>query len=178
MAVVVIVVILNCPRVNATRPGWWLINIGSGDRLVSSSNKPLPKPMLTQIYVTIWIHWQTKTWTKWSPSYNPVGTRRNNNVFATSTRRRRRRVDVVKTLSLRHYCIMCPLGIGNFKCCFLYENHYILITILLKIFPKIPNNNSSGLCGSGNGLALYQGQVTTWINVYKEAWCRHRATVG
>ena len=40
----------------------------------------------------------------------PAGTRRNNNVFTTSTRRRRRRVDVVKTLSLRHYCVMCPLG--------------------------------------------------------------------
>ena len=38
-----------------------------------------------------------------------AGTRRNNNVFTTSTRRRRRRVDVVKTLSLRYYCVMCPL---------------------------------------------------------------------
>ena len=43
-------------------------------------------------------------------SDHPVGTRRNNNVFTTSTRRRQRRVDVVKTLSLRHYCVMCPLG--------------------------------------------------------------------
>ena len=33
-----------------------------------------------------------------------------NNVFTTSTRRRRRRVDVMKTLSLRHYCGMCSLG--------------------------------------------------------------------
>ena len=40
----------------------------------------------------------------------PAGTRRNNNVFTTSTRRRRRRVDVVKTLSLRHHCVLCPLG--------------------------------------------------------------------
>ena len=40
----------------------------------------------------------------------PAGTRRNNNVFTTSTRRHRRRVDVVKTLSLRNYCVMCPLG--------------------------------------------------------------------
>ena len=38
---------------------------------------------------------------------SPAGTRRNNNVFTTSTRRR---VDVVKTLSLRNYCVMCPLG--------------------------------------------------------------------
>ena len=41
---------------------------------------------------------------------SPAGTRRNNNVFTTSARRRRRRVDVVKTLSLRHYCVICPLG--------------------------------------------------------------------
>ena len=41
---------------------------------------------------------------------SPAGTRRNDNVFTTSTRRRRRRVDVVKTLSLHHYCVMCPLG--------------------------------------------------------------------
>ena len=34
----------------------------------------------------------------------------NNNVFMTSKRRRRRRFDVMKTLSLRHYCVMCPLG--------------------------------------------------------------------
>ena len=39
----------------------------------------------------------------------PAGTWRNDNVFTTSTRRRRPRVDVVKTLSLRHYCVMCPL---------------------------------------------------------------------
>ena len=31
-------------------------NIGSGNALVPSGNKPLPKPILTQIYVTIWRH--------------------------------------------------------------------------------------------------------------------------
>ena len=41
----------------------------------------------------------------------PAGTRRNNNVFISSKRRRRRRFDVMKTISLRHYCVMCPLGI-------------------------------------------------------------------
>ena len=46
-----------------------------------------------------------------SPSaHSPAGTRRDNNVFITSKRRRRRRFDVMKTLSLRHYCVMCPLG--------------------------------------------------------------------
>ena len=46
----------------------------------------------------------------WCHQRPPAGTRRNDNVFTASTRRRRRRVDVVKTLSLRHYCVMCPLG--------------------------------------------------------------------
>ena len=31
-------------------------NIGSGNGLVPSGNNPLPKPMLTQIYVIIWHH--------------------------------------------------------------------------------------------------------------------------
>ena len=31
-------------------------NIGSGNGLVPSGNKPLPEPMLTQIYVAIWRH--------------------------------------------------------------------------------------------------------------------------
>ena len=33
-----------------------LVNIGSGNGLVLSGNKPLPEPMLTQIYVAIWRH--------------------------------------------------------------------------------------------------------------------------
>ena len=38
---------------NATRPHWWVVNIGPGNGLVLSGNKPLPEPMLTQIVVTI-----------------------------------------------------------------------------------------------------------------------------
>ena len=34
---------------NATTPHWSLVNIGSGNGLVPSGNKPLPEPMLTQI---------------------------------------------------------------------------------------------------------------------------------
>ena len=30
---------------------WWWINIGSGNGLVPAGNKPLPEPILTQIYV-------------------------------------------------------------------------------------------------------------------------------
>ena len=33
-----------------------LVNIGSGNGLVSSGNKPLPEPVLTQIYVAKWRH--------------------------------------------------------------------------------------------------------------------------
>ena len=36
---------------------WWYVNIGSGNFLVSSCNKPLPEAMLTDIYVTPWHHW-------------------------------------------------------------------------------------------------------------------------
>ena len=32
------------------------VNIGSGNGLVPSGNKPLPEPMLTQIYVAKWSH--------------------------------------------------------------------------------------------------------------------------
>ena len=46
----------NCSQVNATEHFWWLVNIGSGNGLVPSGSKPLPEPMLTQIYVAMWHH--------------------------------------------------------------------------------------------------------------------------
>ena len=49
----------NCPQMNGTRPYWWWVNIGSGNGLVLSGTKPLPDPMLTQFYVTIWRHQTT-----------------------------------------------------------------------------------------------------------------------
>ena len=44
----------NCSQVNATEHLWWLVNIGSGNGLMPSGNKPLPELMFTQIYVTIY----------------------------------------------------------------------------------------------------------------------------
>ena len=41
----------NCTHVNATRPHWRLVNVGSGNGLVLSGNKPLPDPTLTRVYV-------------------------------------------------------------------------------------------------------------------------------
>ena len=35
------------------------VNIDSGNGLVSSGTKPLPEPMLTQIYIAISCHWAT-----------------------------------------------------------------------------------------------------------------------
>ena len=35
---------------------WSSVNIGSGNGLVPSGNKPLPEPMLTHIFVAIWRH--------------------------------------------------------------------------------------------------------------------------
>ena len=37
----------NCYQVNATTPHWSLVDIGSGNGLVPSGNKPLPEPVLT-----------------------------------------------------------------------------------------------------------------------------------
>ena len=44
----------NWPQVNATRPYWSLVKFGSGNGMVLAGNKPLPQPMLTQIFVTMW----------------------------------------------------------------------------------------------------------------------------
>ena len=47
----------NCSQAIAIEYFSWHVNIGSGNGLVPSGNKPLPPPMLTQIYVTIWPQW-------------------------------------------------------------------------------------------------------------------------
>ena len=39
---------------SATTPDWRVVNIGSNNGMVQSGNRPLPEPMLTQIYVPIW----------------------------------------------------------------------------------------------------------------------------
>ena len=46
----------NCPNMNVTELYWCSVNIGSGNGLVPSGNKPLSGPMLTQIYVATWCH--------------------------------------------------------------------------------------------------------------------------
>ena len=46
----------NCPNMNVIGLHWWSVNIGSGNGLVPSGNKPLPEPMLTQISVSTWRH--------------------------------------------------------------------------------------------------------------------------
>ena len=46
----------NCPSMNVTGLNWCSVNIGSGNGLVPSGNKPLPEPMLTQTYAAIWRH--------------------------------------------------------------------------------------------------------------------------
>ena len=48
----------NSYQVNTT-PHWSLVNNGSGNGLVPSSNNPLHKPMLTQISGAIWRHFAT-----------------------------------------------------------------------------------------------------------------------
>ena len=46
----------NCPQMNVTASYWWLVKIGWCDVLVSSSNKSLSEPMLTNIYLALCRH--------------------------------------------------------------------------------------------------------------------------
>ena len=46
----------NCSLMDAAEHIWWQFNIGSGNGLVPSGNKPLPEPMLTKACVDIWRH--------------------------------------------------------------------------------------------------------------------------
>ena len=43
-------------EMSATEPHWRWVNMGSGNGLVPSGDKPLPEPMLTQKYVALWHH--------------------------------------------------------------------------------------------------------------------------
>ena len=49
----------NRSEVNVTSPHLPLVNIGSGNGLTLSGNEPLPKPMLTKFFITIWCHQAT-----------------------------------------------------------------------------------------------------------------------
>ena len=55
-------VLWNCSQLNPMPQISTLISrhVNSCDGLVTSGNKPLPKPLLTQIYVVIWRHQATK----------------------------------------------------------------------------------------------------------------------
>ena len=44
----------NYSQVHATELHWWLVNIDSGNGLVSSGNKPWHEPMLTEIYIIVY----------------------------------------------------------------------------------------------------------------------------
>ena len=55
----------NCSQVNATRPHWWLVNIGSGGNgFLLPGNEPLLEVMSTKIYNTIWCHQATMIYKK------------------------------------------------------------------------------------------------------------------
>ena len=62
----------SCPNMNVTGLHWWSVNIGSGNGLVLSGNKPLPEPMLTQISVVIWCHWARIEWVHSSSQINSL----------------------------------------------------------------------------------------------------------
>ena len=47
---------MYCLYVNGSASWQMSVRIGLGNGLVLSGNKPLPEPMLTEIYVAIWCH--------------------------------------------------------------------------------------------------------------------------
>ena len=63
-------------QANATKPHWWLVNIGVGNGLVLSSNKPFPETMLTQTSVAVWYHLATMSlkekWQWWNMAKNQL----------------------------------------------------------------------------------------------------------
>ena len=93
-----------------------------------------------------------------------AGTRRNNNVFTTSTRRRRRRVDVVKTLSLRHYCVMCPLGYVLFW--FIHGVYLPTTRMAISIIPFPSDRTDSGYWLSRWETTLHYNVVFHWLSSY------------
>ena len=46
----------NWPELSAKEPHWWQVNSGSGNGLLLSDNKPLPKPVLVQFYRPQWVN--------------------------------------------------------------------------------------------------------------------------
>ena len=48
-------ILQNSSQINVTGPDCWAVNIGSGNDLMPSGNKPLPEPMLTQFYVALYM---------------------------------------------------------------------------------------------------------------------------
>ena len=52
----------NCSNLNATRPHWLIINIGSGKVLVPSGNRPLCEPVLTLTFVAIRCYQAIMSW--------------------------------------------------------------------------------------------------------------------
>ena len=56
------VLLWGCLQMSASESHWWWVNIGSDNGLVASADKPLPEPILTQIYIDIWRHLPTTLW--------------------------------------------------------------------------------------------------------------------
>ena len=49
----------KCIEICSLGSSWWRVNIGSGNGLVPSCNKPLPHLVLTHIYDISWHRWST-----------------------------------------------------------------------------------------------------------------------
>ena len=134
----------NCPNMNVTGLNWWSVNIGSGNGLVPSGNKPWPEPMLTQISCRCMVS---------------LG----QNELISITGPRTSTGWLMTTLQWHHMSTMASQITGNsnvylthwgwdeisdilqmtFQINFSYENCRILILISLKFIPNSPIINKS-----------------------------------
>ena len=88
---------------NATGHYWWLVNIGSGNGLVPSVNKPLPEPVMTKISNAIWRHYI------YIYIYAFMMTSSNGNIFRVTGRlcgefTRHRWIPPTKVSDAEHWC--------------------------------------------------------------------------
>ena len=130
-------ILWNSYQVNTT-PHWSLVNNGSGNGLVPSSNKPLHEPMLTQISGAIWHHYMPQ-WVNLDIAnhlLHVVWICPGNGLVPISQQ-------AFNTLRPRQHGRHFPDDI--FKCIFLNENVWTSIQISLKFVPKGPIDNIPAL---------------------------------
>ena len=120
---------------NATKPHWWYVNTGSGNCVMSSSNKPLPEPILTKFYDDIRHHQAYDEFINITKSYVSIHTHtgRNENLWQNAFQRLMGVLPFINTL--RH--------VTPFKWTFIPDwiSNYIHYKVWNEITYPVPNFN-------------------------------------